>query len=165
MVQEGRVAPEASASRAPSKSRAGVLLPTFIVDPPTMLVAGIAFVFLTVRFIMPRTGRATGRKVLFGLCAAFQLFFWVLGPMMYFDVPFFAEQGLGNDFMWNGYLLGFKLVDTTVPTYHSCGWNALAVLGWLVQPLFLWLGVQAGYILFGRNENQSGLIGLWREMR
>jgi hypothetical protein len=146
------------------KKRAGFGLATFVVDPPTMLLAGVVFVGVTVRWIMPRIGRQAGRKVLFGLCAAWQLAFWVLGAMMYFDVPYFAERGLGNDFMWNGYLFGLQVVDTTVPTYKSMGWNALAFLGWAVQPVFLWLGVQLGYILFGRNEAQTGAVGLWKEL-
>lgn len=135
---------------------------TFVVDPPTMLIAGACFVFVSVRFLMRRFGRPAGRRMLFALCAVFQLVFWVLGPMMYFDHSFFASRGLGNDFMWNGYLLGARVVDTTVPTYHSPLWNAVAVLSWLVQPLFLWLGVQLGYILFGRNETQTGAMGLYR---
>lgn len=138
-------------------------LATFIVDPPTMLVAGAAFAWLGAKFLRPRLreGSWLRENVVLLLCAAFQLSFWVLGPMMYFDVPFFARQGLGNDFMWNGYLLGYKVVRD-IPTYHSARMNALAVAGWLVQPFFLWFGVQLGYGLFGRNRHQTGVSGLFR---
>lgn len=135
---------------------------TFVVDPPTMLIAGVVFAGVGAKWIRPRLAEGSWlrRNVVFLLCAAFQLVFWTLGPLMYFDVPYFAGRGLGNDFMWNGYLMGLKVVDTTVPTYHSPLWNAVAVLGWLVQPLFLWLGVQLGYMLFGRNRHQTGVVGL-----
>ncbi len=148
------------------KSSAGLglgLLPTFVVDPPTMLVAGFAFAYIGVHVLKPRLAGWWRDNIILVLCVLFQAVFWILGPLMYWDHPFFAAQGLGNDFMWNGYLMGFTVVDTTIPTYHSAGLTALAVFCWLIQPLFLWLGVQAAYILTGRTEHQTGVLGLYRD--
>lgn len=146
------------------KRPAGIaFLPTFIVDPPTMLVLGAFYAVLGVHFLRPRLSGRLKEHIVAALCVPTTLSFWILGAMMYWDLPFFASRGLGNDFMWNGYLLGFMAVDTTIPTYHSEGWTALAFFLWAVQPLFLWLGVQAGYIFFGRTEHQTGLSGLYRD--
>jgi hypothetical protein len=122
-------------------------LATFIVDPPTMLVAGAVFAWLGDKFLRPRMKEGPLRdNVVLLLCASFQVFFWVSGSLLYFEV---IGKGYGNDFMWNGYLMGYKAVKS-IPTYHSGFYNGLALAGWLVQPFFLWLGVQLGYNLVRR---------------
>jgi hypothetical protein len=145
------------------KKKGAFVLPTLIVDPPTMLVLGLLYAVAGVHWLRPRLSGWWKEHVVSLLCVPTTLGFWIVGAMCYWDLPFFAERGLGNDFMWNGYLLGFQLVDTTVPTYRSAGWTTLAILLWAVQPVFLWLGVQAGYIAFGRTEHQTGLSGLYRD--
>src|SRR5205809_1028901 len=113
---------------------------TFVVDPPTMLAFGIAATLLILK-----TAKREPKKFIFWACAIFQVSFWVVGFMMYFDHPFFASQGLGNDFMWNGYLLGLRVVPRSwIPTYHSEAMNFLAMAGWIIQPFFLYWGVKLG---------------------
>ncbi|MBI4669192.1 MAG: hypothetical protein HY747_08400 [Elusimicrobia bacterium] len=124
-------------------------LRTFIVDPPTMLVFGIGAVLIAAKFLKGN------QKFVFWACAVFQLVFWIFGPMMYFDHPHFAAKGLGNDFMWNGYLMGLRVVPAEmIPTYTSPVMNVLAVIGWLVQPIFLYLGVCLGWRIF-KTKNQK----------
>ncbi|MBI4369385.1 MAG: hypothetical protein HY547_04070 [Elusimicrobia bacterium] len=118
---------------------------TFVVDPPTMLAFGIGVVLLAAKFFKGN------KKFILGACVLFQLLFWICGPMMYFDAPFFADQGTGNDFMWNGYLMGFRVVpESAIPTYRSPIHNAIAVISWLIQPLFLYWGVKLGWQLARR---------------
>lgn len=105
-----------------------------------MLLFGAGATLLAEKFVK------NNKKFVLAACAVFQLIFWIAGPMMYFDHPFFAKQGLGNDFMWNGYLMGLKAVQAQyIPTYHNALFNTLALIGWLTQPLFLYWGVQLGY--------------------
>ncbi|MBI2071302.1 MAG: hypothetical protein HYT79_11990 [Elusimicrobia bacterium] len=112
---------------------------TFVVDPPTMLAFGIGAALVAVKFLKGN------KKFLFWACVLFQLSFWIFGPMMYFDHPFFAKQGLGNDFMWNGYLMGLRVVpESMIPTYRYPLMNVLAAIGWLVQPFFLYWGARLG---------------------
>lgn len=109
---------------------------TFVVDPPTMLAFAAASTLVILKI-----AKQEPKKIIFWTCAIFQLCFWVLGPMMYFDHPFFASQGLGNDFMWNGYLMGARVVPLSwIPTYKSEAMNFIAMVGWIVQPFCLFLG-------------------------
>lgn len=144
------------------KAKAGVFLPTFVVDPPTMLVLGALYAVVGVHWLKPRLSGWWKENIVSALCVPTTLGFWVIGALCYWDHPFFTARGLGNDFMWNGYLMGFKVVKA-IPSYDSTGLTALAMLLWAIQPLFLWLGVQAGYIFFGRTEHQTGLSGLYRD--
>ncbi|MEK7287981.1 MAG: hypothetical protein AAB091_05435 [Elusimicrobiota bacterium] len=112
---------------------------TFVVDPPTMLAFGIGAVLLAAKFFKGN------KRLVFILCAVFQLIFWVCGPMMYWDHPFFASQGMGNDFMWNGYLMGLRVMPiSSIPTYQNSLFNAIAIISWLIQPLCLYFGVTLG---------------------
>jgi hypothetical protein len=68
--------------------------------------------------------------------------------------------------MWNSGIELFGLppmVDTTPPTYtNPVGfWNILAFLLFATYPFFLWVGLNFGYILFGRTERQRGVVGLF----
>ncbi|MEK6543991.1 MAG: hypothetical protein AABZ44_06105, partial [Elusimicrobiota bacterium] len=64
-----------------------------------MVLFGLAAVLVSVKFLK------SNKRFIWAVCAVFQLIFWIAGPMMYLDVPFFAKQGTGNEFMWNGYLM------------------------------------------------------------
>lgn len=115
---------------------------TFVVDPPTMLAFGIGAVLLAVKFFKGN------KRLIFVACAIFQLVFWVCGPMMYWDHPFFASKGTGNDFMWNGYLMGARVMPLSeIPTYHNPLFNTIAIVSWLIQPICLYWGVSLGWKL------------------
>lgn len=121
---------------------------TFIVDPPLLIVFGAIAIFLATKVFKKI-------KLAFWLCFIVQLALWGLGTLMYFDYPPLASKGLDNDFMWNGYIdkLGLVVVNKDqVPTYNSPLMNFLAILGWLSQPLFLYLGVKLGKSLIQKTK-------------
>lgn len=75
-------------------------------------------------------------------------FNWMYPPDVYFGI--FSESVVGvtgNDFMWNGFLLGFGLrvvPSEFIPTYHYAIFNIYAVLYWLsFVPVFMF-GVSEG---------------------
>ena len=67
----------------------------------------------------------------------------------------------GTEFMLNGMV--FSIADTGV-VWTELGDTTmfLSILAFTTYPLYLAVGVGAGYVLFGRTPAQEGLVGLVR---
>lgn len=141
---------------------------SFILDPFLLIGFGIFIVWLTVRKLYHRFGR--NKFFIWGLSILCLTLFWLIaGFGLYLDninIPLLGEAGQGNHFMWNSgcELFGIEpFVDTTTPTYTNflSPLNLLALFFFvIIYPLILYISIHIGYILFGRNEKQTGLIGL-----
>ncbi len=136
-----------------ARDRAGRLY-TFIVDPPTMLVAGLVAVLAG---LMTRKGRKLAyaeftrrRRLIDVLLLVFLLGFWTFELLTYFDVlrhPYDPSR-TGNDFMWNGYVewITGPVFHWTHPTYHYWwSWPLLAVM-LVAQYACLRFGRALGYM-------------------
>lgn len=64
----------------------------------------------------------------------------------------------GTDWVVNG---GVLHLDGTWPIEDK-GTFGFVLLGFVLTPLWLWLGVLNGYLLFGRSPKQTGILGLLR---
>jgi len=140
---------------------------SFVLDIFILLPAiGAFIVWLGVRHLYK-----WWKSSIFTLYIIALILFIAIAAGLYFDAwrpPVFLSTLSGNDFMWNYPILaltGHRIVPLScIPTYASfwCFLNLLAIfLFFLVfYPLLLWLGIQIGYIMFGRSEKQKGAIDL-----
>lgn len=154
---------------------------SFILDPFILIGFAIFVVWLTVRKFYRKFGRNIW--ILRTLSAILLGIVWLGAGALYFDLidmPLLGEAGRGNHFMWNSgfdwegwnkvpllnnFLPIDPIVDTTTPTYTNfvSPLNLLALFFFVfLYPLFLWIGIHLGYILFGRNERQTGMIELFK---
>lgn len=140
---------------------------TFIIDSLLLLPLffGPLIVFLTTRYLYRWLGRK--RMIIPALAILTLSVFWLIGGGLYFDLirPYPVSDLSGNDFMWNW---PFKLIGrriaSRIPTYGDFFgfWNMLALTLFIfVYPVMLYLGIQIGYLLFGRSERQRGAIDLF----
>ena len=137
---------------APARARHG-RLHTFLIDPPTMLIVGLASAILG---LMTRKGRKLTmeqfkkrRRVVSGFLLLFLAGFWTMELLTYFDVmghPWNPSK-TGNDFMVNGYIewLTGPISSGPFPIYHEW-WSWPLLLGMLaLQAAVLWFGSALGY--------------------
>lgn len=143
------------------------VFPSFILDPFLLIFGAMFAVWLTVRKFYRIFGRK--KKILYGLLILLLTLVWAGAGLLYFDIldmPFLNGYGKGNYFMWNSGLEFFglpRLMNISQPAYLDffSSLNLFAIFILIVlYPAFLYLGLHAGYILFGRNEKQTGLIEL-----
>lgn len=140
---------------------------SFIIDPFLLVIVAMIMVWLTVRKFYKIFGRK--KKILYGFLVLSLTLFWAGAGLLYFDkvdLPFLGSYGRGNYFMWNSGLEAFGLpgiLSISQPTYLNF-WSPLNILALflmiILYPCFLYIGLHLGYILFGRNEKQTGLIWL-----
>lgn len=141
---------------------------TFVIDALILLpwFFGPLVVYLSVRYLYRWFSRSR-KKYIIPVLALYTLkVFWIIAVGLYFDFWrfWFLSDLSGNDFMWNWpfNLIGVRLVSD-IPTYLDFWgfWNLIALfLFFVVYPASLWIGIQIGYILFGRSERQKGAIDL-----
>lgn len=142
---------------------------TFVIDILILLplVFGPLIVYLATRHIYRWFGR---RKLIIPFFSGLVIKgFWLAAGGLYFDYWKFGflSKMSGNEFMWNWPfdLLGWRLAaKDQIPTYADFYgfWNILACFLFLaVYPLALWVGIQIGYLLFGRSERQKGIAALF----
>lgn len=130
---------------------------SFTVDPLLLVITGLVLTWVSVRFIS-RLGK---RKYIKELSLIILIIFYVFSGLYYFDqlqAPF--GYASGNQFMWKfGCDLG-GMIGVNFPSYQPLtnNYNLLAMFIFLLYPLFLRLGIELGYILFGRHEKQTGTI-------
>jgi hypothetical protein len=138
---------------------------SFLLDPILLVGCGIIIVWLCTRFLFKKKGK----KILPILAILVMAIFWLIPISLYLDIidmPFIGDAGKGNHFMWNSAseLFGVEpWIDTNPPTYTMpfSALNIFAVFMFVVvYPLYLYIGIQIGFVLFGRNERQTGLVGL-----
>ncbi len=140
---------------------------TCVIDVFLLLpFCGVLIVYLAVRHLY----RLLGRKKYIVPVLGFSILsgFWVIAGGLYLDFWrfWFLSNLSGNDFMWNWpfNLIGGARLVSGIPTYADFFgfWNLTALLFFfVVYPVSLWIGIQIGYILFGRSERQKGLISFF----
>lgn len=139
---------------------------SFVVDVFLLPIIGI-FQVLWMNYLCKRYDE---RSVKIKITALVVAIFWPIALCLYCDIFsfWFLADMSGNDFMWNWPLLqifGQRLIPLRfIPTYS---WNnpdflnVVAMIFFLaVYPVMYYLGIQLGYILFGRSLKQKGGIDL-----
>jgi hypothetical protein len=135
----------------------GIVMDSFIFDVPALLVLGAAEVYLCVRYLYKKSRRRWALPLM-GLGTVG--IFWLWSLALYLECPWAAWMWKicgaesGRDWMINSGILNIQWEDGGVMMHLIAG--ALFAL----YPFWLWLGVQIGYMLFGRNERQTGFISL-----
>ncbi|MFX0168907.1 MAG: hypothetical protein ACFE89_06040 [Candidatus Hodarchaeota archaeon] len=129
---------------------------SFLLDPFLLVVCGALIVWLRNRLLYRVTRQAT--KVL-GVVTV--ILFWGIAGSLYLNLGWFDWMWLwtgravsGRDFMINSGLFQFEYVNTVGVI------DSIAFILFAFYPLWLYWGVFLGYLLFGRHEKQTGLVGL-----
>lgn len=129
---------------------------SFLIDPVLLVVCGALIVWLRNRWLYRVTRHAT--KVLGGITI---ILFWVIAGSLYLNLGWFDWLWLwtgravnGRDFMINSGVFQFEYVNTVGLI------DTVALALFAIYPLWLYCGVFLGYLLFGRHEKQTGLVGL-----
>ena len=125
---------------------------SFLLDPPFLILIGVAIAFLADRGFLKILKKST-----LVLSTITVTLFWAIGGLLYLDfldIPWLGEAGSGRHFMWNS---GIELVGLTPPinvvgTYTNpfCALNIVAILLFATYPIFLKLGVFAGIRIFSK---------------
>jgi hypothetical protein len=129
---------------------------SFLIDPFLLVVCGAIIVWLRNRWLYRLTPQAT--KILGSLTV---VLFWVIAGSLYLNIGWFDWMWLwtgravtGRDFMINSCVFGFEYTSTAGLI------DAVAVFLFALYPVWLYCGVFLGYLLFGRHEGQTGIVGL-----
>jgi len=129
---------------------------SFLIDPVLLVVCGALIVWLRNRLLYRVTRHAT--KVI-GFIVV--VLFWVIAGSLYLNFGWFDWLWLwtgravnGRDFMINSGVFHFEYVYTTGLI------DTIALMLFALYPLWLYCGVFLGYLLFGRHERQTGMVGL-----
>jgi hypothetical protein len=87
--------------------------------------------------------------------------FWIVAGSLYLNLGWFDWLWLwtgravnGRDFMINSAIFGFEYINTAGLI------DGIALVLFLAYPIWLYLGVWVGYLLFGQHEGQTGMVGL-----
>lgn len=129
---------------------------SFLLDPFLLVICGAIIVWLRNRWLYRVTPHAT--KVLGVLAVGV---FWVIAGSLYLNIGWFdwiwlwtGRAVTGRDFMINSGLFAFEYVVTTGLI------DGVALVLFALYPVWLYCGVFLGYLLFGRHEGQTGIVGL-----
>ena len=129
---------------------------SFLIDPLLLVVCGAFIVWLHNRLLHRVARRARIFLAVFTLIT-----FWVVAGSMYLNLSWFdwvwqwiGQAASGRDFMINSGLFNFEYVNTA-------GFiDTVALILFLLYPVWLYCGIFLGYFLFGRHERQTGMVGL-----
>ncbi len=129
---------------------------SFLLDPVLLVLCGAVIVWIRNRWLYRVSIHAT--KVL-GVVAV--VLFWIVAGSLYLNLGWFDWLWLwtgwamnGRDFMINSGVFKFEYINTAGLI------DGIAFVLFLVYPLWLYLGVRMGYLLFGQHEGQTGMVGL-----
>ena len=129
---------------------------SFLVDPLLLVVCGALIVWLHNRLLH----RVTQHAKIF-LAAFTLIMFWVVAGSMYLNLSWFdwvwqwmGQAASGRDFMINSGVFNFEYASTAGLI------DTVALILFLLYPVWLYCGIFLGYFLFGRHERQTGMIGL-----
>lgn len=146
----------------------GEIHASFIIDPFILIICAFLAVYFSVRYFY-KMWPDRKEKIIPVLSALVILIVWAGALGFYFDVInlkfLFGDYGAGNHFMWHSLIDYFKGEPITqgVPSYADF-WNLknISALAFMLigYPIIYKVGLILGYIFFGRNENQTGLVGL-----
>ena len=129
---------------------------SFLLDPFLLILCGAVTVWLRNRWLYRISRHAT--KIL-GVVTV--LLFWVIAGSLYLNLGWFdwiwqwtLRAVNGRDFMINSCVFQFEYLSTAGLI------DFIALFLFLLYPLWLYLGILLGYLLFGQHERQTGMVGL-----
>ena len=129
---------------------------SFLLDPFLLILCGTVVVWLRNRRLYRISQQAT--KIL-GIVTV--LLFWVVAGSLYLNMGWFdwmwqwtGRAANGRDFMINSCIFQFEYLSTAGLI------DFIALFLFLLYPLWLYLGILLGYLLFGQHERQTGMVGL-----
>lgn len=129
---------------------------SFLIDPFLLVGCGALIVWLRNRHLYRLTQRATPLLAVLTL-----LIFWFASISLYLNLGWFdwlwlwmGRSACGRDFMINSGVFSFEYVNTAGLI------DGIALLLFILYILWLYCGVFLGYLMFGRHERQTGMIGL-----
>jgi hypothetical protein len=133
-------------------------LDSFLLDPLLLYLAGIVIVGVSSRIVKWRWRKFVALLFLLTLGV-----FWATSISLFFDFQWthwiweMSGASSGRDWMINSGVFHFD----RYAIYHLSE-EALLFCGamYAAYPLWLKLGLDAGYVLFGRNSKQTGLLGV-----
>lgn len=129
---------------------------SFLIDPFLLILCGAIIVGLRNRLLFRVTHRANEFLATMTL-----MIFWIVGGSLYLNMGWFdwmwqwtGQSVSGRDFMINSGIFQFEYVNTFGLV------DNVALCLFLLYPAWLYCGIFLGYILFGRHERQTGIVGL-----
>lgn len=142
-------------------------LGSFLLDPGLLIFSGCVIVYVSVRFLYKKY---KFRKFISLLSLLTILIFYLGSLSLYFNVshlnflyklaawfPLVGDSPSGFNFMINSGVFNFPYVK---PADAPFCFHLIAGFIFTTYPVWLYLGVRLGYILFGKNEYQTGVISL-----
>jgi hypothetical protein len=129
---------------------------SFLFDPFILIALGALVVYVCVRGLYK-----VRRSVLWmwALAIVALLFVWFVAISLYYEKEWFIAlahlfgYSSGRDFMINSGVFNFKYTSPTT--------DLIAGALFALYPLWLYIGIHCGFILFGRTEKQTGIVGLF----
>ncbi len=124
-------------------------LGSFLIDPFLLIMLGSLIVYASVRFLYKRSKY---RGFIFFLSLITLAIFYICSVSLYLDLPWIGWMWrmcgaeTGRDWMLNS---GVFHLNYTTPAVHT---HLIAGFLFTLYPLWLYLGIRLGYILFGKNE-------------
>lgn len=129
---------------------------SFFFDPFLLIVCGGLIVWIRNRFLYrltPHTNKL--------LAVITVVIFWVVAGSLYLNLGWFdwiwvwmGRSTSGRDFMINSGFFHFESSNTVGLI------DSIALLLFVLYPVWLYCGIFIGYLLFGRHERQTGIVGL-----
>jgi hypothetical protein len=131
---------------------------SFLIDPFLLLAIGIVIVAITSRIIKWRW-----KSSISFLSVLTMIIFWGTSVSLFFDLRWtqwiwrMCGASSGRDWMVNSGVFHFSR-----SAIYNMNDGALLICGamFALYPLWLKMGIEIGYILFGRHEKQTGAIGI-----
>lgn len=141
---------------------------SFLLDPILLILCGCIIVWVTVRVLYKKFGRKRFIPVLSFITLTI---FYVISIGLYFNaswldgfvkfcnwLPLFGNAKSGYDWMINSGI--FNITNSIHPQQSPFYVHLIAGFLYTLYPVWLYLGVRLGYILFGKTEYQTGVISL-----
>ncbi len=131
------------------------VIDSFLLDPFLLMAVGIFIVWLNVRHLMK-----SGKSYIWALSLLTLILFWSISISLYFNLPWvhwiaeLCHAQNGRDWMINSGVFHFDIEN--LPDFA----HVLSGFLFATYPLWLWLGIQLGHILFGRKSRHKGLLKL-----
>lgn len=134
---------------------------SFLIDPLLLLLCGAIIRWVCVRHLY----HVSQCRCWIPMLSVFTMvIFWGVSMSLYFDAAWVAPMWQmlgapsGRDFMINSLVFSFDTTNLPDWAHVVCG------IQFAIYPLWLWLGLCVGGILFGHNERQTGVMGALRSV-
>lgn len=133
----------------------------FWIDPFLLVGFGTIIAVLTKRFA-PKNPHAVPVLAAVTMLATYFVAIGLFVNLDFFEPIWeFLGAETGTEFMLNGIILPIAESGRTWQELTSVQ-LFISILIFTIYPVFLGLGVALGRILFGRNQRQEGLVGMFR---